>query len=47
MTNLERRQNITIRLPVELKEAVHKEADRRGISFNALIVILLRAGMKL
>ena len=33
------REQITIRLPAELKEKLQQEADRRGDSLNGLIVI--------
>ena len=36
----------TIRLPEALKEALHREADEKGISFNALVILLLRAGLQ-
>lgn len=32
------REQTTIRLPAELKEKLQQEADRRGISVNALIL---------
>nr|WP_296486296.1 hypothetical protein [uncultured Acetatifactor sp.] len=35
------REQTTIRLPVELKEKLQKEADRRGIGFNALVLMIL------
>lgn len=37
------REQTTIRLPVELKEELQQEADKRGISFNALVLMLLNA----
>lgn len=36
----------TIRLPEELKEQLQRKADEKGISFNALVILLLRAGLK-
>ena len=36
-----KREQVTIRLPTELKERLQQEADKRGISFNALITIFL------
>lgn len=39
------REQTTIRLPAELKEQLQREADRRGISFNALVVILLQKSL--
>lgn len=35
------KEQITIRLPITLKEKVHKEASTKGISFNELVVIAL------
>ena len=32
------REQTTIRLPAELKERLQQEADRKGISFNAIVV---------
>ena len=40
MNQLEREQT-TIRLPAELKEKLQREADRIGISLNALILRVL------
>lgn len=34
----------TIRLPTELKEALQKEADKKGISLNAYILLLIDIG---
>lgn len=39
------REQTTIRLPSELKEKIQKEADRLGISFNAMVLILLEKGL--
>lgn len=36
----------TIRLPGALLDALREEAERRGISFNALAVMLLWRGMR-
>ena len=36
------REQVTIRLPAELKEIIQQKADVMGISFNALVIILLR-----
>ena len=36
------REQTTIRLHAGLKEQLQREADRRGISFNALVIILLQ-----
>lgn len=35
------REQTTIRLPAELQEKLQQEADRRGISFNALVIMIL------
>lgn len=35
------REQTTIRLPASLKEQIQQEADRRGISLNALIIMIL------
>lgn len=35
------REQTTIRLPVELKEILQQEANRKGISFNEIITIAL------
>lgn len=40
------REQTTIRLPAELKSKLQQEADRRGISFNALILILIDKGLR-
>ncbi len=37
------REQTTIRLPKELKELLNQEADRRGVSLNALILMILNA----
>lgn len=36
------REQTTIRLPAELKRELQREADEKGISFNAYIIILLQ-----
>ena len=41
------REQTTIRLPAELLEQLKREADKRGDSFNGLLMILLNAGWKL
>ena len=38
------REQITIRLPAELKEQVQKQADRMGVSFNEMAIKLMREG---
>ena len=40
------KEQMTIRLPVELKIKIEKEADRRAISFNAMVNMLLFAGLE-
>ncbi len=40
------REQITIRLPAELKEKLQQEADRRGDSLNGLIVMMLDKACK-
>lgn len=37
---------VTIRLPKELKESIQKEADKRGISFNEMVMLLINKGME-
>lgn len=34
----------TIRLPIKLKETLQKEADKKGISLNAYILLLIDIG---
>lgn len=41
------REQTTIRLPIELKEAIQKKADQEGQSFNSEVIILLRRGLGL
>lgn len=36
------REQTTIRLPVKLKELIQQKADKMGISFNALILLILK-----
>lgn len=40
------REQITIRLPAELKEQVQKQADEMGYSFNGMVVALIRKGLE-
>ena len=40
------KEQTTIRLPAELKEMLQQEAERRGISFNSLVILLLKKGLK-
>lgn len=36
------REQMTIRLPVQLMEQLRREAGERGVSVNALLIILLQ-----
>lgn len=36
------REQMTIRLPVQLVEQLRREAGKRGMSVNALLIILLQ-----
>lgn len=38
---VKKREQTTIRLPIELKEQLQQEADKRGFSFNALVLDIL------
>ena len=40
------REQTTIRLPSELKEQLQREADRRHVSFNGLVIEYLWAGLE-
>lgn len=40
------REQTTIRLPADLKEQLQREADKRGFSFNGLVIGYLRQGLK-
>lgn len=40
------REQTTIRLPVELKERIHKQADEMGVSFNEIVIKLLNIGIE-
>lgn len=40
------REQTTIRLPAELKEKLQQEADKRDMSFNGLVNLLLTAGLE-
>lgn len=42
--NKPEREQTTIRLPIKLKEELQREADRKGISLNAYILILIDIG---
>lgn len=39
------REQTTIRLPLDLKEQIQKQADKMGISFNSMVLILLQKGL--
>ncbi len=39
-----KQEQTTIRLPAELKKQLRREADERGISFNAYVLILIDKG---
>jgi predicted HicB family RNase H-like nuclease len=40
------REQMTIRLPADLKEKIQREADKRGFSFNGLVIEFLRCGLE-
>ena len=40
------REQTTIRLPVELKKKLQQEADKRGISFNAIMILFLQKALE-
>lgn len=40
----EEREQTTIRLPAELKEALQREAAERGLSFNSYLLVLIDKG---
>ena len=40
------REQTTIRLPVELKEQLQREAALKGISFNAYVLLLIDKGRR-
>lgn len=35
------KEQTTVRLPLELKERIQREANRKGMSFNELVLIIL------
>lgn len=39
------REQITIRLPVELKHSIQQVADKRGDSFNSTVIRLLHRSL--
>lgn len=36
------KEQTTIRIPAELKERIQQEADRKGMSFNHLVLLILK-----
>lgn len=40
------REQTTIRLPAELLDALRREAEGRGVSFNAMVIQLIRIGLE-
>lgn len=40
------REQTTIRLPIELKEQLQREADRRGDSFNETVIRIIHLGLE-
>lgn len=40
---IEQREQTTVRLPVDLKEEIQRQADEMGISFNAYVLNALNA----
>lgn len=40
------REQTTIRLPADLKEQLQREADKRGFSFNGLVIEYLHRGLE-
>lgn len=40
------REQITIRLPADLKTQIQQQADKEGQSFNTVVIILLRKGLE-
>lgn len=41
-----RKEQMTIRLPTELKEKIQAKADEKGISINAVVIILILKGLE-
>ena len=41
------REQITIRLPKEMKEEIHRQANRRGDSFNGVVMVMLNKALEL
>jgi len=46
-TEKSEREQTTIRLPAELKEALQREAAKKGISLNAYILLLIDTGRRI
>ena len=40
-----KREQMTIRLPADLKLKIQQKADELGVSFNAMLIILVRQGL--
>ncbi|MDR1003256.1 MAG: Arc family DNA-binding protein [Oscillospiraceae bacterium] len=40
------REQMTIRLPTELKEKIRKMATERGLNFNSYLLILIDKGLR-
>ena len=40
------KEQTTIRLPVDLKERLQQEADKRGDSLNTMVIVVLRKGLE-
>lgn len=36
------KEQTTIRIPAELKEKIQQEAERKGMSFNQLVLLILK-----
>lgn len=41
-----KREQTTIRLPAELKRQLQQEADKLGVSFNEMVIKLLKVGLE-
>ena len=41
-----KREQITARIPADIKEWLQEEADRLGISMNEVIIMVLRKAME-
>lgn len=41
-----KREQITIRLPKDLKDKIQRQADKMGISFNARLIMIIQKGFK-